>query len=348
MAAKVLPTPRRVWTMAFVLATGTATNTTTAVFAAKRAKVDQLRGRVRAGMRAATDGLGVINPSGQVFVIKIAPPPEGVVNDADTVAFARDVAQTLYEQITDAWDFIAVYADYPDKLVGSRFIRAQNATTLIRYGLWDGTGYFRSGRRLLGVGLIEDVRFIPSGSTYADTNMQLLLHETIGHQYGVYHSPIMKPGNHFHNGLEAPCFSVMYGRPWRRIDDTHFRCDQARNPTTGLLDIKFHPWMMYMMGLKRRSEVPSRLMKISLDTPPESRYGLYASTGTFQWVYMTQLFGPPTAAHLARPPLSRLGQGKTIIRDDPLTLPGHILPPGTARKLKLRRRIPGVGPLGPN
>ena len=348
-AATVTRRPQivRRWTMALVLATRPGTDTSTTAFDAKLKKVTDVRDRMGVAMRVATEGLGAITPSSEVFIVGIDPPPNGVVNSGDTNSLARDIAKLVYEQTGDDWDFLAVYADYATPTVGSRYVRAKNDTTKIGFQLWDGTEHFGSDGRLMGVGLIDDVGRMPGPMESADGDMQLLLHETIGHHYGVYHPEINRGGIHFALGMESPCFTMMYGRPWTRIDDTHFRCEQERNPNTGLLDIKFHPWMMYMMGLKKRSEVPAQLMKVALDELPEHRYSQYDSTGSFEMVTMTQLFGPPTASDIPRPALSLASEHGIIVAPDPMDLANGVRRVDLRDGLKIERRLPQVGPMAP-
>ena len=199
----------------------------------------------------------------------------------------------------------------------------------------------------MGVGLIDDVNRMPQPLEDADGDMQLLLHETIGHQYGVFHPEISRLGDHFALGLESPGFTMMYGRPWQRIDDTHFKCEQEPNPNTGLLDIKFHPWMMYMMGLKERSQVPARLRKIALDQMPEHRYSQYETTGTFEWVTMTQLFGPPTGAEIPRPPLALASDRGVVVAPNPADPTEKVRRLDVRHGIRMERRRPRVGPMAP-
>ncbi|MFW6156748.1 MAG: hypothetical protein ACOC7J_05465, partial [Armatimonadota bacterium] len=284
----------------------------------------------------------------EVFIVHIDPPPDGVADDRETIDFAKAVAKLLFQQTQDVWDLIAVYADYGSPHMGSRYIRARNDTTRIGFDLWDGTEAFGSAGRLMGVGLIDDVNGVPQPWELADGDMQLLLHETIGHQYGVYHPEIRKRGSHFANGLESPSFTMMYGRPWQCIDDTHFRCEQQPNPDTGILDITFHPWILYIMGLKQRREVPARLRLIALDELPGARYSQYETTGTFEWVTMTDLFGPPTAADIPRPPLSLASDRGILVAPDPTDTSEMIRMMQPSDTLRPRRNLPRVEPMAPH
>ncbi|MFQ6134121.1 MAG: hypothetical protein ACE5R4_18910 [Armatimonadota bacterium] len=284
--------PRRTWTMAFVLLTDPDTDTTTPAFAAKLAKVEYMRQRVGRYFRVATGSLGALRPSAQVYVLQ----PDGYIPDVRVgptnllYAFVQSVTRLLYERTADEWDFIAIYEDYPDKQVTARHLYVQNEAASSGLDLFDMSADYGSQGRLLGVGLVWDVNDMPAAYDFSHSRMHLLLHETIGHQYGVHLEALAKPGAHFDLGIEAPSFTVMYGRPWVRLDDTHFTTAEVMDPDRGHFLITFHPWIMYIMGLKGRSEVPARIMKVHPDTLPAHRYDLVTTTGTFEWISFHQLF----------------------------------------------------------
>ena len=92
----------------------------------------------------------------------------------------------------------------------------------------------------------------------------------------------MKPGFHFDVGIQSPNFTVLYGRPWRKLDETHFTTENVQDPVTGTFKVTFHPWMLYVADMKTRSEVPDLLMDVEPDTQPSSRYDLATTTGTYE------------------------------------------------------------------
>ncbi len=295
--------PRRTWTMAFVLLTAPDTDTSTPAFATKLAKVEYMRQRVGRYFKVATGNLGALRPSGQVFVLQ----PEGYIPDVRVgptnvlYDFVQRVTGLLYDRTGDEWDFVAIYEDYPDRQVTARHLYVQNDTARSGLDLFDMSGDYGSAGRLLGVGLVWDVNDMPADYDFSQSRMHLLLHETIGHQYGVHLAALAQPGAHFDLGIESPSFTVMYGRPWVRIDDTHFTTAEVLDPVGGHFLITFHPWIMHIMGLKGRNEVPSRLMKVHPDTPPAHRYDLVTTTGTFGWIHFRDVFplepiAPPVSA----------------------------------------------------
>ncbi len=281
---------RRTWTMAFVLAANPSEDPRAPDIKARVHKVNRMRDAVDHAFRVATGGLGAIEPSPCVYVVKTTPPPGGLSDEGEVQAFAQRVACRLYEETPDRWDFIAVYEAYRNVKVGSRHITARNDSTRSGLRAPDTTASFGSSGRLLGVGLIADTDDMPIASSSADMDMQLLLHETIAHQYGVFRTALDGGGWHFDAGIESPSFTVLYGRPWVRIDDTHFTTAEVRDPQTGKFLITFHPWILYAMGLKERNEVPARLMKVHPDRAPAHRYDLVTTTGTFEWITFTSAF----------------------------------------------------------
>ncbi|MFQ6132824.1 MAG: hypothetical protein ACE5R4_12360 [Armatimonadota bacterium] len=286
------PEARHTWTMAFVLLTYPETDTTTGAFSAKMRKVEQMRRRVGREFRKATEGLGAMSPSAEVFVLQPERPIPCIrVRHGDGLyEFAQRVARMLYERTDDVWDFIAIYEDYPEEHVNSRhlFARSQDVRTGMHY--FDATDRYGSDGRLMSVGLIKDVNEMPATYDYVESGMQLLLHETVGHHFGVYREELSPERVHFEAGIEGPTFTVLYGRPWVRVDDTHFTTAEVRDSETGHFLVTYHPWIMYLMGLKTRAEVPSRIMKVNPDTRPSHRYDLVTTTGSFEWISFEDLF----------------------------------------------------------
>ncbi len=323
------PEARQTWTMAFVLLTYPETDITTGAFAAKVAKVEHMRRRVGREFRKATEGLGAMAPSAEVFVLQPERPIPCIrVRHGDGLyEFAQRVAGMLYARTDDEWDFIAIYEDYPEEHVNSRHLFAQSQDVRTGMHRFDATARFGSEGRLLSVGLIKDVNEMPATYDYVESGMQLLLHETVGHHFGVYREELSPERIHFEAGIEGPTFTMMYARPWVRIDDTHFTTAEVRDPETGHFVVTYHPWLMYLMGLKRRGEVPSRIMKVDPDTRPSHRYDLVTTTGTFEWIYFEDLFPMRFVAEVpARPRAVPWNRLLRLIRPRPI--PKHErLPP---------------------
>ncbi len=119
-----------------------------------------------------------------------------------------------------------------------------------------------------------------------------------------------------------------------KVDDTHFRVlapDDQRFPGPGDEFVhRFHPWMLYIMGLKRADEVPSRIMKVHADKPPEHRYELTECTGTFEWIGLQEVFG---SGRTTRPALQR---------QPPFSQVFQLL---SSERLRSHHKLPRVGPL---
>ncbi len=293
---------RRTWTMAFVLVAHSADDITTDEFESGVAKVDQMRQAVPGAFRAATEGLGRLETSDKVLVVQADTWSRPRANPAwqDLYGKVRWTLKDVYEETGDVWDFVALYmADPRVESFGGHALLIQNEDPA-KIGL-DPFNYTRrvgSDGRLLTVGLINRVeRVLPLEHVLGSEGMHCLLHETIGHHYGMYWRALNPPGErmHFHWSIEGPVFTIMYARPWVRIDDTHFKVvvpEDQRYPGPGDQFVhRFHPWMLYIMGLKQADEVPARIMKVHAPDPPEDRYQLTEFTGTFEWINLQDVFG---------------------------------------------------------
>jgi hypothetical protein len=136
---------------------------------------------------------------------------------------------------------------------------------------------------------VTDVRNLPQTYDFMGSEMHLLLHEVFGHQWGVFVPRLDGGGFHFDVGIESPTFTVLYGRPWRKVDETHFTTANVQDPATGTFKVTFHPWMLYIAGMKTRAEVPEALMDVSPDAPPSHRYDLVTTSGTYVNVLLQDL-----------------------------------------------------------
>ena len=95
------------------------------------------------------------------------------------------------------------------------------------------------------------------------------------------------------------------------------------------------------------SSVPAQLRKIALDELPDNRYSQYETTGTFEWVTMTDLFGPPTGAEIPRPPLSLANSHGIIVAPAPGDPTETVRRVDSRDTLRIDRRVPRVGPMAP-
>lgn len=295
-------TVRRTWTMAFVVVAHSADDITTDEFAAGVAKVDRMRLAVPGAFRAATEGLGRLETSDRVFVVQNDTWSRPKANPAwqDLYGRVRWTLKDVYEETGDVWDFVAIYMadDRVDSFGGNAALIQSEDASMTGLAAYDHTRRVGSDGRLLCVGLVNKVEdMLPLEDIRGSEGMHVLLHETIGHHYGMYWRALNPPGErmHFHWGIEGPAFTILYARPWVKVDDTHFKVvppDDQRFPGPGDQFVhRFHPWMLYIMGLKRADEVPSRIMKVHTAEPPAHRYEPTESTGTFEWIDLQDVFG---------------------------------------------------------
>ncbi|MFW9789503.1 MAG: hypothetical protein ACFFE2_12015 [Candidatus Thorarchaeota archaeon] len=285
-SVEVHPMFRRVYKVGFVLLAPEGSDVTSSEFQTYLDRLDGIKNALNYQFHTSTLEYGVVDVDYPVVVLT---PPGPIYDIYDSYtqlyAFIREtIANNFYSDHPDAFDFLAIYEAYPDKTIGSRHITVN--TRVAGFGIYpyDLSYDWGSSGRLRGVGLVADVRTLPDSYDFMESKMHLLLHEVFGHQWGVFADRIGTSGAHFETGIESPTFTVMYGRPWRRIDETHFTTENIQDPETGHFKVTFHPWILYVAGMLARSEIPEELMDVSPDTPPAHRYDLVDTTGTYEIV----------------------------------------------------------------
>lgn len=271
------------YSVAFIVLAPEGTDTTTSEFQAHLNKVEDIKTALTSQFVTSTEGRGIVDVSYPIIVLTPPGPVYGLSDGGLMWTFLREtMVNHFYTAHPDDFDFLAIYELYPDKSIGSRHLTTK--TKVAGFGItpYDISASWGSGGRLRGVGLVTDLTNLPNEYEFIASRMHLLLHEVFGHQWGVFADRIMKPGFHFDIGIESPNFTVLYGRPWRMVDETHFTTEDVQDPATGTFKVTFHPWMLYVAGMKTRSEVPILLMDVEPDTPPSSRYDLVTTTGTYE------------------------------------------------------------------
>jgi hypothetical protein len=278
------------YSVGFILLAPEGTDVTSPAFQDELAKIDAIKGELIGQFERSTDGGGVVDVSYPTVVLM---PPGPVYGLSDGSLMWQFLAQTLQDEFyanhPDAFDFLAIYEMYPSVSIGSRHLKVKPFVAGFGISPFDNTAAWGSAGRLRGIGLVTDVTALPTTYEFMTSRMHLLLHEVFGHQWGVYAARLDKGGSHFDIGLESPTFTVLYGRPWLKIDDTHFTTADIIDPATGTTKVTFHPWMLYVAGMKLRSEVPEMLMDVEPDTPPAHRYDLVTTTGTFTEVTLQSI-----------------------------------------------------------
>ncbi len=277
----VLPRIRKSYSVAFIVLAPQGTDVSSAEFQGKLNRVEDIKLQLPAQFDRSTLGRGAVDVSYPTVVLTPPGPVYGLDQESQMWTFLRDtIADEFYGSHPDAFDFLAIYEAYPDKHIGSRHNTIKTLVAGFNIGPVDRTHQWGSAGRLQGVGLVTDINELPENYDFIDSDMHLLLHEVFGHQWGMY-ATYLSSGIHFEHGVESPNFTVLYGRPWRKVDETHFTTADIQDPETGHFLVTFHPWVLYVAGMMDRNEISSSLMKVVPDTSPTSRYDLVTTTGTY-------------------------------------------------------------------
>lgn len=272
---------RKTYSVAFIILAPPGTDQSSAEFQAALDRVNGIKAELPDQFRRSTEGGGAVDVSYPTVVLTPSGQPYGTSDGWRMWEFVRGaLVNELYAAHPDDFDFLAIYETFPDTSIGSRHLTVR--TEVAGFGItpFDDSASWGSGGRLRGIGLITDATDLPDSYDFLDSKMHLLLHEVFGHQWGVKAPLLAKPGSHFDTGIQSPAFSVLYARPWRQMDPTNFTTADIQDPETGTHKVVFHPWMLYVAGMKERSEVPASFLDVDPDTPPSSRYDLVTTTGT--------------------------------------------------------------------
>lgn len=284
----VLPEARKSYSVGFILLVPPSMDATTTEFNEQLIKLSRIKTEFEREFRKATDftGEAIASPT---FVIQPTLPPIGVEDENGMYDFLRRTARDqFYDRHGDGYDFLAFYELFPEARVGSRHwtlrtavagfgIREQN-----RSGAWGAPN-------LRGFGAVTDLSELPSRYSYQRSRMHLLLHEVFGHQWGVYARDLTRPGSHYKTGIQADAHTVLYARPWRQTEPARFEVQSVNDRETGKPEVIFHPWTLYVAGLKTRAEVPASILNVHPDTDPSSRYDVYSTTGSAETITLQQI-----------------------------------------------------------
>lgn len=282
---QVNPATHKTYSVAFILLAPEGTDTSSSAFQTALNRVNGIKAQLPDQFNRSTDGRGSVDVSYPTVILTPAGPVYGLEDQPNMWNFLRStIVNHFYTAHPDDFDFLAIYEIYPDKSIGSRHLTVR--TRVAGFGLtpYNNAPIWGSAGRLQGIGLIKDANEMPDIYSFSASEMHLLLHEVFGHQWGVFATRLQKPGAHFDIGIQSPNFTVLYGRPWIKVDDTHYTTADIQDPATGFTKVIFHPWMLYVAGMKSRSEVPTSVLEVEPDTPPASRYDLVTTTGTSETV----------------------------------------------------------------
>lgn len=174
-------------------------------------------------------------------------------------------------------DQVAVY-EALDVELGHRHVTIRQDASVLGDPPLDRGAWYGAPDAISGVGLVGDARSLPAELDFEGSRVQLLLHETFGHQWGVsWPEPIARAG-HFTVGVMADAHSVLYARPWREIAPGLFAIEDIRDDD-GDVVVLFHPWTLLAAGLMDEHEVPDRVSVVEPRHPPSSRHGPVVTEG---------------------------------------------------------------------
>ncbi len=247
--------PKHFTRVGFILLTADATDTSTPDFQAKVNKIRVIQEKFKEEYLYATYGRSLVVGSQGVAVIKMSGPIPDVDN-AET--FLKQVTAKYYSDHGDLYDHLVIYEDFAGASLGSRSYRIRNNVCNIGQSIYDNSAEYGSNRVLKTIGLVCDVNDLPAAYHFCDSKMHLLMHEGIGHQFGIYglQSLGISDSIHFNQYCGGPSFSYMYAHPWRMTPDGRFyvvlpTADEFRD---GFF-VRFHPLVLYAMGLYSADEV---------------------------------------------------------------------------------------------
>ncbi len=272
---------RRSYRVAFVLLAPVGTDPTSGEVRSGLAKIAELKRQYVREFFKATDFTGVVDVSYPTVFLTPPGPIYGVFDgDPLLTNFTRRASREFYATQPDDFDFVVYYEMYPDKAPGSRHFTVRTAVAGLGVPRRDYSSSYGASGRLRGIGLITDVADLPDTYAYGSSRMRLLLHESMAHQWGVYSETMRTSGSHY-RGVQSldDAHTLLYARPWRQISPNLFRVDDYRDPDTGFFRYVFHPWTLYVAGLKRRDEVPDSVLQVTPDRlEPIGR--AFVTTGT--------------------------------------------------------------------
>lgn len=201
----------------------------------------------------ATNEFAEMDTSDDVIIIQV---DDSMFDDYDLLEY-QPLFDKFYENNENKYDFISFYDTFSQiGGIASTHTMIQNKIEGIGMEISDDTNYYGSDGRLLGINNLNNIDAVTS--EWKISHQELLLHET-GHQWGVYvgdnfnygennaQLEIMQQNMHFFVGLESPFEepTPMRAQVWLEDEDgTYYR------QTGGMeSDIKYHPFMLYFMGL---------------------------------------------------------------------------------------------------
>ena len=279
---------RRTYSVAFIVLIHSSLDTQGEVALRNVAKIENLMLHLENQFINSTEGKGRLSIDSTVHVISVPGPFYDVSQNNEMILWAREqIRDHFYSANSDDYDFLAVYTDYgPDLRFGSRALEVTPTVSGLgrNVSAYSEAPYWGSEQRLKAVGLITDVNTLPETYDFANSKMNLLLHELVGHHWGVFIPELTSGGNHFDSVIQAPTHTVMYARPWNDLGSGQLEISDIQDASTNFYEVKFHPWVLYQAGLLTKAEIPDQIMRVTPAVAPRSRYDIYTTTGSFEMI----------------------------------------------------------------
>lgn len=270
-----VPEVRRTFDMAFLLLVNPDQALDSASTAANVAKLEELTGELEAQFLRSTYGTGQlrVDPMIHVYQTRFDLNNAGFVGNVQELLGLREIiVDRFYADQPDVYDFLAVFSHAPSDAVRFGHQHREMRPLMMglgrepeeaRHELWGSAG------RLRGIGFVLDANRLPDAYDFRESKMRLLLHETVGHSFGMFMPELaLHPGSgHFFAGVEGPHQTIMYARPWEQDpeDPRAFTRRDEIDEATGYPFEVFHPWVLYHVGLLERSEVPDHVLCIDYE-----------------------------------------------------------------------------------
>lgn len=203
---------------------------------------------------------------------------DGTLRSQDGSVDPMRVAKKFYESHADAYDFLAIYTNFPEK--GAPYDYELPVRTDIRGLRSDGDTpidlgeEYGSAGRLLGVMVFHDIA--PPGSEFLPPTIGDIVHETshywLAYPAGVARDPginLQRDGAHWSDFFDTSTrendklyLSPIGGNPWRYVGDRTFINDSA-DGEQGSDYQRFNWFEMYLMGFAGKSEIqPMHFIKV--------------------------------------------------------------------------------------
>lgn len=215
----------------------------------------------------ATGNLASMDTSAELFLMET---DDAMFDELNKLTHQEIITNNFYETNPDDYDFIIVFTTFDSNGAASNYMGVTSQIEGIGIPPGDSTLSMGSEGRLKGVIEMYDwceAIAPPQYDTSTSYIISVILHE-MGHQWGVYVGDMFSGdgneklgikdnfvGVHFYGGLESPCEagSLMGANYFMPGGNGTF---VIKNDELGIK--KYHPFMLYFMGLLPKSEYSTK------------------------------------------------------------------------------------------